>query len=82
MKLSRVKANELNIVSRGGGGVVEDSLSLAKKNAVPTKVANLSIEASKTPEKPGRKSKSQMVSMNPSVPIKGPTEIESLVTSS
>ena len=79
--MSRVKANEVNIASRGGAGVVEDGLSQVKKNTTVKQAIKLSIEASKSPEKPGRKAKSQMVSINPSANAKVTTDIESLVTS-
>ena len=79
-RLSRVKANELNISARGGAGVVQTHLTVAKKNAA-AQASQQSLEQGRALTDSALKGKASAANLAASTPAPGTTDIESLVTS-
>lgn len=79
-KLSRVKANELNIAARGGASVVQVHLSVAKK-AAASQVSQQIAEQSRAIGDSAKKGKASAAALAPAIPATGAGDIESLITS-
>ena len=78
-KLSRVKANELNIMARGGANVIQAHLNLVKKSAAHP--AQQAAEQNRAATELQKKGKQSTTNLGPSAQLTGQSDIENLVTS-
>jgi len=78
-KLSRVKANELNIMARGGANVIQAHLNLVKKSAPHP--AQQTAEQNRAAAELQKKGKQSTTNLGPSAQLTGQSDIENLVTS-
>ena len=79
-KLSRVKANELNIMARGGASVIQAHLNVAKKTTA-AQAGQPGAESTAAPAEAVKKGKAAAASLSPPIPTASAADIESLVTS-